>query len=307
MQSVPIFSANCAGCNNKIKSFVDNISHIGAGIFTLQDTHFKRKGRLSSHFSEFEIFESIRKKQKGGTVIGVHKSLSPILIEEYAEEFELLVVEVVIGSKSVRVITGYGPQENWKLEEMTPFFHALEEEIEKAKSSEKAVYIQLDANCKLGPQVIQGDPHAQSDNGKILSGIIERNALCVINNSRNKCKVKITRQRITKTRKEKSIIDFVLSCDDMEDMLEEFVIDEDKDYALNSYKKTKNGTKVKESDHNSLITKVKGIWQNKLPTKRIEIYNLKDKEGLIKFKDMTSKDSFLSSVFLEEGNIETQS
>jgi hypothetical protein len=138
----------------------------------------------------------------------------------YSEEFELLVVEVIIGGKSVRVITGYGPQENWKLEERTPFFNALEEEIVKAKSSEKAVYIQLDANSKLGPQVIQGDPHAQSDNGKILSGIIEKNELCVINNSGKKCTGKIPRQRITKRRKEESIIDFVLTCSDMEDIIE---------------------------------------------------------------------------------------
>ena len=36
------------------------------------------------------------------------------------------------------------------------------------------------------------------------------------------------------------------------------------------------------------------------------MYHLKDKEGLKKFKEITSEDSFLSSVFTEEGNIETQ-
>ena len=36
------------------------------------------------------------------------------------------------------------------------------------------------------------------------------------------------------------------------------------------------------------------------------MYNLKDKEGLKKFKEITSKDSFLSSVFTEDGNIEKQ-
>ena len=68
------------------------MNQIGAGISILQETHFKRKGRLNSHFSDFEIFEAIRKKQKGGTVIGAHKSLSPILFKDYSEEFELLVV-----------------------------------------------------------------------------------------------------------------------------------------------------------------------------------------------------------------------
>jgi hypothetical protein len=110
----------------------------------------------------------------------------------------------------------------------------------------------MDGNSKLGPDIIRGDPHTQTDNGKILAGIIERNALCVINNSSAKCKGKITKRRVTKRQTEESIIDFVLSCEDM------------------------------------------------------EMYNLKDKEGLKKFKEITSEDSFLSSVFTEEGNIETQ-
>ena len=38
----------------------------------------------------------------------------------------------------------------------------------------------------------------------------------------------------------------------------------------------------------------------------IEIYNLKDEIGLNKFKALTSKDNFLSSVFNNEGDIETQ-
>ena len=119
---------------------MDTVSHLGAGIFTLQETHFKRKGKLNNVFSEFEVFEAIRPKQKGGTLIGAHKSHDPILIEEYLDEFELLVVDVTIGGK--------------------------EEEIVKAKSSNKLVYIQMDANSKLGPDMIKGDPHAQSDNGK---------------------------------------------------------------------------------------------------------------------------------------------
>ena len=109
VNNVPIFSANCAGCQNIIQSLVDNVNHIGAGIFTLQETHYKRKGRLNDKFSDFEMFEAIRKKQKGGTLIGAHKSLDPILIEEYSEDFELLVIEVKIGGMDIRIISGYGP------------------------------------------------------------------------------------------------------------------------------------------------------------------------------------------------------
>ena len=138
---------------------------------TLGQVYSRSRRQLNNNFNEFEIFEAIRSKQKGGTAIGAHKSLDPILIEEFSEKFELLVVEVSIGGKDVRVRTGYGPQENWK-----------REEIVKGKSSEKLVYIQMDANSKLGPAMMKGDTHAQSDNGKILTAILKQNALFVVNN-----------------------------------------------------------------------------------------------------------------------------
>ena len=56
----------------------------------------------------------------------MHKSLDPILFEEYSEEFELIVVEVKLGNKDVRVMSGYWPQENWKVGDIMPFFRALE-------------------------------------------------------------------------------------------------------------------------------------------------------------------------------------
>ena len=109
---------------------------------------------MNGKLCDFEIFEAIRKENKGGTLIAVHKSLDPILIEEYSEDFELLVVEVKMGSKDVWVISGYGPQENWKIEERMPFFRALEKEIVKAKMLDKLIFIQMDANSKLGPDII---------------------------------------------------------------------------------------------------------------------------------------------------------
>ena len=72
--------------------------------------------------NNFEIFEAIRTKVKGGTLIAIHKSLSPVLIEEYSDEFELLVVEAKLGSIEVRIMSGYGPQENVSKEKRVAFF-----------------------------------------------------------------------------------------------------------------------------------------------------------------------------------------
>ena len=87
------------------------------------------------------------------------QSKSPLLIEEYSSEFELLVVEVKMGNKEVRLMSGYGPQENLKREDPELFFNKLEEEVQKAKLNDKAVLIQFDANSKLGPSVIKKGTH----------------------------------------------------------------------------------------------------------------------------------------------------
>ena len=98
--------------------------------------------------------------------IGVHKGLKPFLIQEYSDEFELLVVEVKVSNKDIRIITGYGPQESWPLSARMPFFLALEEEVVKAELAGKSIVIEMDANSKLGPDLIPG--------GRILAEIIER-------------------------------------------------------------------------------------------------------------------------------------
>ena len=55
-------------------------------------------------------------------MLGAHVSLKPVLISEYSDNFEMLVVEIKASNKSIRVITGYGPQENVSTEERMPFF-----------------------------------------------------------------------------------------------------------------------------------------------------------------------------------------
>ena len=100
--------------------------------------------------------------------------------------------------------------------------------------------------------------------------------------------------------KEESIIDFAIGCQEMVDIVEGMLINEEKKYLLTKYRKTKKGVKIQESDHNTLITTVKATWNKKIKTKHVEVYNLKDPEGLKKFKNMTSKDKFLSEVFSDE-------
>ena len=231
-----------------------------------------KKGKLK--IENFEIFEAIRKKQKGGTILGAHKALNPILIEECNGDFELLVVEVKIRNKEIRIMTGYGPQETWPEDQRMPFFLALEQEIVKAEMQGKSIIIEMDSNSKLGPEFIPQDPHSQSSNGKILAGIINRHGLIVTNGLNNKCNGAITRKRETKDSVEESIIDYVLISEDLEKELESITIDEKRNNCLVKIVKTKKGMKKIISDHKSLNKCIKKCFRkirvSDKPNKEIE-------------------------------------
>ena len=56
--------------------------------FTLQETKLVKRGKIA--IPEFEVFGAFRKKEGGGTIIGDNKSFQPILIQEYSDDFELI-------------------------------------------------------------------------------------------------------------------------------------------------------------------------------------------------------------------------
>ena len=93
--------------------------------------------------------------------------------------------------------------------------------------------IQLDANAKIGMENLNNDPNNISANGKILIDVVERQKL-VIANTLEVCKGVVTRERITKNTVERSVIDYVILCERMEEYLEEIMIDDDRTHVLTS-------------------------------------------------------------------------
>ena len=251
----------------------------------------------------YEIFEAIRNKKDGGTLIGVHQGLNPVLIKEYSEKFELLVVEISVLNKDIRIISGYGPQESWPEDERMPFFLTLEEEINKAEMLGKSIFIEMDAYCKLGNDFIANDPHNQTNNGKILAGIIRRRGLVVGNGMKEKCTGLITRKRITTQSIEESIIDFDLISNDLTESVQSIEIDDQRKYVLTKHVKTKHGMKSTESDHNIIVTKLKLPWSKKTKKHAIELFNLKNVECQNEFRKLTSNSNFLSSIFDDNRDI----
>jgi exonuclease III len=108
--SLKIFSANCAGLKNgKQNSLNAELRSTNANIVMLQETHFTQKGKVKLD-KNFVTFEAIRTKKGGGTALAIHEDLKPKLIQEYSDEFELLVVQIKTEDGPIRLITGYGPR-----------------------------------------------------------------------------------------------------------------------------------------------------------------------------------------------------
>ena len=236
-------------------------------------------------------------------MIGVHKTLKPVLINELNDPFEILVVEIVTANKEIRVISGYGPQESWNPKEREPFFQLLGEEIVKADLAGKSIIIEADFNSKLGREFIPNDPHPQDKSGKLLADIVKRNKLTVANGLKL-CEGTITRKRVTTQRTEESAISFVLVSEDLVNKIESIIIDEKRENVLTRISKTKGGSETKESDHNVIKTSFKLPWNKSEAVRQEAVFNLKNKECQKLFKEETSNNNKLSKVFDEEEDID---
>ena len=72
-----------------------------------------------------------------------------------------------------------GQYEN--IEKVIEFYSIIDQEIQNAQFEGCEVLLELDANAKVGWHYFDKDPHSQTQNGKILVDLVERNQLnCAI-------------------------------------------------------------------------------------------------------------------------------
>ena len=170
---------NSAGLLNKKESFERNLNLFLTGVFFVQETKLRRKNKIKH--PSYLTFEYLRENSSGGGLLtAVHKSLNPVSVSNDTEE-EVLVVEATIGNKKVRFINAYGPQEDDKDDVREGFFNRIDQEVKRSKLAGALVCIEMDANAKLGPRIINGDPKEQSKNGKLLENVVTENDLIIVN------------------------------------------------------------------------------------------------------------------------------
>ena len=77
-KNINILSTNAAGLKFKTSDLKNKIRYLDSSIFSVQETHFSKKGHFQ--MQNYHIFEAIRKsKEKGGTMLGLHVNLNPVL------------------------------------------------------------------------------------------------------------------------------------------------------------------------------------------------------------------------------------
>ena len=221
-----------AGLNCKIESYQRNVSVFNPSAIFIQETKARQKKKFE--LKNYDTFEQIRTNNSGGgLLIAIPTSMNPVCILE-DNEHEILVVEASLHGQKVRFFNAYGPQETALINTKIAFYHTLDLEIKRAKASGALVCIEMDSNAKLGPTVIEGDPHCQTDNGKYLMKVVVDNELVVLNGS-SLCEGTITRHRKAVSGDEKSVLDHFIMCQSMTKYVEHMLVDEAGSYSLTKY------------------------------------------------------------------------
>ena len=119
----------------------------------------------------------------------------------------------------------YAPQEDDDLKRKVSFWSTLEEEIIVGFDKNCLILIQMDANAKVGSRVIKVDPNHQSENGKLMIELLQRQNLYLLNGS-DRCEGVITRYRKTINSEEKAVLDYAIGCSGIFHQLQEMLIDD---------------------------------------------------------------------------------
>ena len=161
------------------------------------------------------------------------------------------------------------------------FWEELEKEVIAAFEEKCMILIELDANAKIGSNMIKNNPHKNvTNNGKLLLDMAERRNL-VIMNTLKECSGTITRQRKVEDRMEKSVLDYFLVSEDLCQFLESMHIDEEQTFTLTRYDK-KQG--VIKSDHNVLHGKFTiNYTSGKESRAERTVFNLKNTTAMNEF------------------------
>ena len=94
---------------------------------TLQET--KLASMDTFKIEGYQVFQKNRNGSGGVLLTAIGPNLNPLLISTKNEEAEILTVQLSINNRNIRVINGYGPQEDDSAQNKLNFWTGLDQEI----------------------------------------------------------------------------------------------------------------------------------------------------------------------------------
>ena len=273
----------------------------------LQETKLTVNEVIKSEASkDFQVYYLNRQnKHGGGLAVGIENNIESTLIREGDDNIEALSIQIILKQLPVRIIVGYGPQENDNIDKKTQFWNFIEQEINEAEIAEHGIILQMDGNLHAGPGLVKNDPNPINRNGKLFTDFLKRNNSLIVLNSLESCKGVITRRRMLENRIEQAVLDFFLINEKLRPFFKELIIDEEKEFGLYNLAQIKKNKKIIESDHNSLICSF-NIEINRIKPVREEMFNLRSNKCQEEFKKATENNSDLVNCFKNGLSFEKQ-
>ena len=237
-----------------------------------------------------------KNKEGGGLALGCLKSLSPVWVREGDDMVEAISVDIFIKNLKIRCCAAYGPQETDLNERKSEFWEYLYNEVVFARNSGAGLVLHFDGNLWAGNSIIPGDPRPQNRNGKLFQEFLQTNPHLTVVNSLPLCEGLITRRRYKDNTLEESVLDFFVVCDLVLPHITRMVIDDSKNHILTNFKPARDGGKAVDSDHLTEYMDLNLKITHEKPA-RDELYNFKNKEAQIKFKNLTSETKDFTNCF----------
>ena len=225
--SLNIYHVNMNGFRSKKDSLKQILCEHDVDILLLTET--KVHTGSSIKLEGYQLFPAVRsKRQGGGIVVAIKYGLCSSIMVDKGDEAEFITVRFRFDDQHIRLVLVYGPQENDSVNKIQDFYDSISVQVERANLAGDSVFLVGDFNAKSGAEIIRGEIHQISDNGACLNGIIEKYNLAVLN-ALGICSGTFTWVK-NKIPVEKSVLDYVITSQDLVSSVNSLKIDEAKEF-----------------------------------------------------------------------------
>ena len=291
--------ANVRGAISKkpcIKNILDTKK---PDIVIFVETHIMGKATLNLEGYD-QVITRNRKDKGGGLLLAIRNDNDiEAMIMNIDEKHEMMWIKIKVKDQSYifAVVYGYAGESRVEDDEIDDWHYTLEKGI--SEYGEEKVILVGDFNAHIGndEEGIKGNIEKINQNGKRLRSLINRRELFIVNDT-EKCQGKWTRED---TNGSKSIIDFVIANENSINDVENMVIDEQHEFKVSRFMKTKKGSVEKPSDHNTIFFEIHGNKSKK--ANKSKQWNLKNEESMKKYFLETTNVK-MKETWTEKGNID---